>query len=250
MERQIRKLEAELHNKPDDFQVSVARRQAPTYKSFIKRSSNGEFLLTSHSLEIPTHEQASLEVLMADDGTSATLDSDQYAAGHSTRTRQGTDQQTPERLRIRYAPLIKTLEKVCRETLSNYHFWHGERESTGNPHGCSAAILLRPWKLLVAYEKEIRDSIHNIDAFVKPARQEDVIGGVAETQLLEDCEYYSPQLVIMNFHEPRGLKGFAPLTVLTSCFGFSRIQARRSVTGIKTACEVSRRGPQADFRSA
>lgn len=191
MEQQIRKLEAELYNKPNDFQLNVMRRQAPTYKSFIKRSSHGEFLQNLQSVMMPSHEQASLELLVADHGTSATYGSSQDAASHSTSTCQRRHQQTPERLRIRYAPLIKVLEKVCRETLSNYNFWPGDpgdRERTA----CSPTVLLRPWKLIVAYETEIRDSVRNIDACVQPARPGDVSSGIPEVLVVENGEYYSP----------------------------------------------------------
>ncbi|KAJ0122199.1 hypothetical protein J7T55_002711 [Diaporthe amygdali] len=173
MEQQIRKLEAELHNKPDDFQLSV-------------------------SMEIPFHEKASLEVLVTEHGTSAMLGSDHYDAGHSTRICQRTHQQTPERLRIRYAPLIKTLEKVCGETISNQFIWPSDSRTalmSGVRTGGAATILLRPWKLLVTYEKEIRASIHNIDTFVEPARREDVSGGVAEIGLVEDFEYRREDLL-------------------------------------------------------
>lgn len=187
MEQQIRKLEAELHNKPDDFQLSVARRQAPTFKSFIKHSSHGEFLLTPQSVDIPTNEQASLEVLVADHGTSATLGPDQHSASLSTSV--GQSQQTPERLRIRYPPLIKTLEKVCRERLSN-SWWFTEGKSIADRPVTAPTVLLRPWKLLIAYEKQIRDSIDNIDAFVEPVRRGNVSGGVAETGVIQESEYY------------------------------------------------------------
>lgn len=189
MEQQIRKLEAELHNKPDNFQLSVARRQAPTYKSFTKRSSHSEFLLTHHSATIASHDQASLEVLVSENGTSAMLGPDQYTASHSTSICQRADQQIPERLRIRHAPLVKTLEKVCKETLSNDYIWPSERDHTEDRIAGAATVLLRPWKLLIAYEKEIRDSIHNIDVLWEPDRREDVSSSVAETRVVEDCEY-------------------------------------------------------------
>lgn len=187
MEEQIRKLEAELHNKPDDFRRGEVRRPTPTYKSFIKRSSHGEFLLTLQSAEILPHEQASLEVLVAENDTSATLPPDQYTTSHPTSMSQGTYQQTPERLRMRYAPTVKTLEKVCRETLTNYHFWPNNRNTDRT--GCAPTVLLRPFKLLVAYEKEIRDSIHNIDALWDPPRRKDVSGEEAEIRVVNNCEY-------------------------------------------------------------
>lgn len=192
MEQQIRKLQAELHNKPIDFQVGVMRRQVPIYKSSIKRSSHGEFLMAPQSVENSSHELASLEVLVTEHGTSATLGSDHNTTSHSTSIGQRTHQQTPERLRIRYAPLIKTLEKICRETLTNHNFWPppvSDLAITGYRNNGAATVVLRPWKLFIAYEKEIRDSIHNIDAFVEPARREDVSGGVAEIGVIQDCQY-------------------------------------------------------------
>lgn len=192
MEEQIQKLRTELQNKPDDFRLSSARTQAPTYKSFIERLSHGKFLLTPQSLDIPSHDQASLEVLVAEHGTSATISLDEDTASQSTSICQRTHQQTPERLRIRYAPLVKTLEKVCMETLSNAYFWPSERDHMTDRSRGAATILLRPWKLLVAYEQEIRDSIRNIDVLWEPDRREDVNGRAAETRVVEDCEYCPP----------------------------------------------------------
>lgn len=252
MEEKIRKLDAELHNKPDDFQLSVARRQAPTYKSVVKRSSPGEFLTTPQSVKTPSHEQASLEVLVAENDTSGTFGSDHYTTSHSTSIHQQTHQQTPERLRMRYVPLVKTLEKVCRETLSNYNVWPGDRDIPANHSKGAPTVLLRPWKLLVVYEKEIRDSIHDIDGLWEPARREDVSGGAAEMRVVEDCKYHPSYLVLVKSYAPHGLKGsgLLQMSFLTLCLGFSRIQPRRSASGTETAGEFSRRGPQADFRSA
>lgn len=237
MEQQIRRLEAELHNKPDDFQLSVARKQAPTYKSYIKRSSYSEFLMTTQANEI-TQEQASLEVLVVENGISATHEPDQHTASHSTSIDQWTSQQTPERLRIRYAPLVKTLERVCKEVLSNYYVWPDLDSYMKKTRG-APTILLRPWKLLVAYEKEIRDCIHHIDSLWEPARREDMSGGVAEIRVVEECEYNPSRFVISNLQAPCSLKWFSPLHVLTVIFGISRVQARRSGTGTENACELS-----------
>lgn len=196
------------------------RRQAPRYKSYIKRSSHSEFLLNPQSVVIPSHEQASLEVLVADPGISATSGSGEDTVSHSTSTCQPQHQQTPERLRIRYAPLIRILAKLCRETLSNFNFWSGDpgdRERTG----CSPTVLLRPWKLIVAYEKEIRDSIRNFDTLVEPARPGYVSGGMSEALVIHDGEYHAPYFIIVKLHAPRGLKVLAPLPVLTLIFGLS-----------------------------
>lgn len=225
MEQQIRKLESELYNKPDDFQLSVVRRQVPVCKSFIKRSSHGEFLLAPQSVGSIFQEQASLEVLMAENSTSAMLGPDHDTAGHSTSVCQRTHQQTPERLRIRCAPLITTLERVCRETLSNDFLWVGDRAA------CASTIILRPWKFFVSYKKKIRDLIHSIDAFVEPARREGVSGEVAEIGLVRGYEYYPQKLVTVNLHAPLDLKSVAPLPVLISFRDFSRVQARRSAAG-------------------
>ncbi|KAL1883328.1 hypothetical protein Daus18300_000386 [Diaporthe australafricana] len=198
LEQQVRKMEAELRDKPDGFQLSVSKRRAPIYKSFIKRSSQGEFLLTPQSMVIASHEQASLEVLVAEDGTSTTLAPDHDAARHSTGIYRQTHRETPDRLRIRYAPLVKVLERVCRETLSNAYLWPGgdsDYTSGRRAGSCAATVILRPWKIFVAYEKQIRDSIHNIDALIEPARPKDVKDGVAEIGVVEDFEYKREDLL-------------------------------------------------------
>lgn len=185
LERHIRKLEAELHNKPDDFQLSIVRRQAPTFKSSIKSSSHGEFLLNPKSLEIPLTEHASFEILVTEHGTpaQAILGLEQDAASRRTRS------QTPERLRIRYAPLIKMLEKISRETIANQLLWPTDSILEGARSRGAPSVFLRPWKFFVAYEKEIRESVHKIDTFIDPAHPEDVSDGMVKEGLVDECEF-------------------------------------------------------------
>lgn len=220
LENHIRKLEAELRNKPDDFQLRMVRRQAPLYKSTIKSSSHGEFLLNPQSLEIPLNERASLETLVTDHSTPAIPGPEQNAAGHLTIVSQRTHQQTPERLRIRYAPLIKLLEKVSRETLSNQLLWPSESILTGVRSRGASSVFLRPWKFLVAYENEIRESVHKIDKLIDPARPEDVVDGVVKKGLVDECEF-DPCIVHSSTTRSQG--HFAEWRILTSFPGFSRV---------------------------
>lgn len=222
LERHIRKLEAELHNKPDGFQLSVVRRQAPTYKASIKSSSHGEFLLNPQSLEIPLTEHASFETLVAEHGTpaQAILGLEHDAARQSTSASRRTHPQTPERLRIRYAPLIRMLEKISREALANSMLWPTDSVLEGARSRGAASVFLRPWKFFVAYEKEIRESVHKIDTFIAPAHPEDVSGGVVKEGLVDECEF-DPYFVPSSTAWSEGHS--AEWRVLISYPGFSRI---------------------------
>lgn len=179
LEEQLRKLEAELHDKPDHFKLSVTRRQCPVYKSLLKLSAYGEFRQTNN---LPTHERPSLEVLVTEHGTS--YGPEHGTANESTSIWQREHQRTPERLRIRYTPLINTLEQVCKERLSSYQSWDAETKDGGG----APTVILRPWKLFIAYENEIRNSMHDLESLVESAQQDTANGGAVRKRISESCK--------------------------------------------------------------
>lgn len=121
-----------------------------------------------------------MEVLVTEHGTALGIeDTDQ-----SDSALQRTYQRTPERLRIRYVPLIKMLERICSETLSNSEVW-GPRVK---PEGGAPTVILRPWKLFVAYEKEIRNSVQEVESLVEAGQQTQGNGKADGKGIVEECE--------------------------------------------------------------
>lgn len=193
LEEQLRKLQAELHNKPDDFKINVKRIQLPVYKPFLKRSIEGEFMSTPNSAHILAQDLPSLEVLVTDHSTSR-LGPERDTTHISTNIPQQMHQLTPERLRIRYTPLIKMLEQVCRETLSNHQVWPvtGITPTMRKATRGASTVILRPWKFFVAYGNEIRDSVRKVESLVDSARREKSKDGTVTKGIFSECKYSRP----------------------------------------------------------
>lgn len=178
LEAELRKLQADFHNRPDDFVVGVSKRQCTVYKSILKPLMYGNFRSTSRS---HWAERPSMEILVTEHGTTLGTEDD----NPSSRTLKGPHQRTPERLRIRYVPLIKTIERICSEALSSDLVWG----VTGRPETAAPSVILRPWKLFVAYEKEIRNSVQEVEAQVEAARQKEAKGRQVDKGVMDEREW-------------------------------------------------------------
>lgn len=119
-----------------------------------------------------------MELLVTEHSTSL----DEKDANYYNNDLQRTHHRTPERLRIRYVPLIKTLERICSESLSNHEVWGaGRKLEQGAP-----TVILRPWKLFVTYEKEIRNSVREVEALADVARHKERNRETVEKGIFED----------------------------------------------------------------
>ncbi|KAH8885480.1 hypothetical protein GQ53DRAFT_628393, partial [Thozetella sp. PMI_491] len=155
LEKQLRALKAKVEDRPDDLKLNEKNLKFPVYKKDLKRSPYGEFQLTTLSSDVPDRQRPSLEVLVSEDIVQPGPSDKQVAS--SGELFIAPTRQSPERLRLRSLPLIAHLEKICRESLSNPRVWEW-KQGKGAP-----VILLRPFKLLIGYEKEIRASIKSVE---------------------------------------------------------------------------------------
>lgn len=186
LEAELRNLQAELHNKPDGLELNRFKKQCLVYRSILEPLTYGSFRSRSmrHRTDVPPSERPSMEILVTEHlhGTPRAIDDCHSPKGSLQRT----NQRTPERLRIRYVPLIKTLERICSETLSNQEVWGVPiKPGTGAP-----TVLLRPWKLFVAYEREIRSSVHEVEALLDAARHKKENGGAIGKGDCEGCKQF------------------------------------------------------------
>lgn len=202
LEEKLRKLQAEFQDKPDDFKFNAnrSRSQWGVYKSVLKSSLLGDFTLTARSLKIPFRERPSMEALVTDQGPALRL---QDGPVGDDNTNTSVDdfgvpyQRTPERLRIRYAPLIRLLERTCRETLSNSQI-QIEECTEDDQMGGAPTVFLRPWKLFVAYEKEIRDSVFEIEEALGEFVRKQANDKKIERPHFDDSKWYSTHQCLLR----------------------------------------------------
>jgi hypothetical protein len=184
LETELQNLQSEIRDLPNDFKVSPRKQKCLVHKFVLKRSTIDEFRTTPYSKDLPTQERPALEVLVIDylpPLETGTKDEFQMQSRRSTgllgfdNNPVGT-QQVPERLRIRSLPLIAHLEKICRETLTDACCWRVSISTEAAP-----VVLLRPFKLLIHYEEEIRRSVQEVHALLRANE------GV-ETAMKGDCK--------------------------------------------------------------
>ena len=176
LEKSLIMLDAAVRSLPPDFYKTAGKEYVCSYQPIIKRCTQTEFDLylpkglrdhipLSHRIEWPA-----LEVLRPQ--SSQALDTD---------TTNTTRSQVPERLRIRYQPLLEHIQTITGETVGL-----DISEESG-------AVFLRPFKLFVQYEDEIRNSL--------PALQESIL----QAQISPVGEHHTPGAKMMS--EGEGLCG-------------------------------------------
>ena len=151
LERSLIQLDAIVKNLPPDFSLDKPKkRYVCSYQPILKRCTRNEFdLYLPHGLRerVPLSDRIewpALEALMPQ--SSQISDSD---------TTHMAMPQVPERLRIRYQPLLDHVQTITGEDIG--------LDITNE----SGMVFLRPFKLFVQYEDEIRNSL--------PALQESIL---------------------------------------------------------------------------
>jgi hypothetical protein len=170
MEKQIKSLRRDVDGLPADFEVKKTSRQ-PVYQHELKRSTASEFRLNDDSKTVPNNERPAVEVLITDHtaprlSKSVTNESIVQVSEISDATdpkivplrRSETEGvlQIPERLRIRSRALLALLGRITGEELLGNGF-------TRNIEHPAPVVFLRPFKLFVSYEKEIKAEVRELE---------------------------------------------------------------------------------------
>ncbi|KAI3317698.1 hypothetical protein HD806DRAFT_514024 [Xylariaceae sp. AK1471] len=161
LEEQLRKVKIDLYKLPDDFQVpKLDEKGHPTFQHVLQRSTPDQFKSSKDLINIPSKDRPALEALVIEQLKDLETYSKLSAPrGLGTGFSKGTPSthQVPESLRIRPRPLIAHLQRVTRTHISNDLAPPLENENQKN------IVFLRPFKLLVMYEEEIRESLRILE---------------------------------------------------------------------------------------
>lgn len=164
LENELQALKEKVFNLP-----RKEKDRFPVCKPILKRSVGDEFRITHNSKKVPIQERPSIEVLYSHRiPTFGGVNMDppktlarRTTASHAMEEVDFATSSSPERLRIRSWALIYHLRNVCRESLptSNSIFERIDESPS--------VVMLRPFKLLVMYDQEIRESVKEIEAIVE-----------------------------------------------------------------------------------
>ncbi|KAK8062230.1 hypothetical protein PG997_014327 [Apiospora hydei] len=168
LEKELNKVKQDLYNLPDDFEIQRARRFHPVYKHLLQRSSPSQFRLSKASWDIPREERAALEVLTVEHIEKKQQQSQSGLMRRSTgfESDQARMRQVPERLRIRSRPLVMHLQKTTATQISD-DLYPPEKDTKE-----TSVVVLAPFKLFVMFEKEIRQSISDVEAAINEEEED------------------------------------------------------------------------------
>jgi len=150
LENEVLNLKKDIGKLPSDFTIFKPLIH-PVYRHEIKRSALQEFELKQQSKSIPPHLLPAIEVLVDQD-----ILKDQGTGGKSVTY------QSPRRLRIRPERVATHLEQITGQSFYT-HNYPGSDDSIKN----SAIVILRPFKVLVIFEMEIRASVQELETKIQ-----------------------------------------------------------------------------------
>jgi hypothetical protein len=172
LESQLRKLEQDIHKLPNDFKPT--KKKFPVHRHVLKRSTFDEFRLTTRSFNMPVEDQPALEVLVSEQsnqlGAKSDIDTPPSRRYTGVERAQETFHHIPETLRIRSRSLISHLERITRAPIPT----KSEVDEVRGMILYSGVLVLRPFKLFVLHEKEIRQSLQEVEKLAR--RQTEVAG--------------------------------------------------------------------------
>ena len=161
LETSIRKLESTVNDLPPDFSYDRnSRRDWARYQLHIKRCSRDVFdlhLPWGRDGLVPSHrrrEWPAMELLIT--GVNTPGPNDQ--TGTDPTPKSSTMNSVPERLRIRYQPLLNHLFSVTKEEIS------ADADEAGT-------VFLRPFKFFVKHEAAIRDSLPELKELLRKGKE-------------------------------------------------------------------------------
>ena len=168
IEEDLRELQEVIHGRPISKQ-GPKRKDFPHFLHELRRSTPSEFRITVEIAAMPASTLPALEVLIADNESIKQLELQNNDMGpdphinplnieaHFTQPSLNIFS-SPERLRIRSQTLIHWLGIVTgNESLQNFADY-----SDGETDGTPSLVILRPFKILVTLEREIRQELKNL----------------------------------------------------------------------------------------
>ncbi|KAK8112587.1 P-loop containing nucleoside triphosphate hydrolase protein [Apiospora sp. TS-2023a] len=168
LETELKKVKQDLYNLPDDAEVRRNERSHPVYRHLLQRSNPSQFRLGKASFDVPREDRAALEVLITEHigKLQQPEESEPVRKSTSLDSDQASIQWSPEQLRIRSRPLLMHLQKITATQISD------ELDVPAKHSDESSIVFLRPFKFLVAFEKEIRQSIGDVEVAVQLQEQD------------------------------------------------------------------------------
>ncbi|KAI1274636.1 hypothetical protein F5Y07DRAFT_401118 [Xylaria sp. FL0933] len=151
LEEQLRRMKIDLYKLPEDFEIRTQSRKHPVFRHVLQRSTIDQFDLRKESTHIPNKDRPSVEVLVVERLTDSGDIKSAPPGGKVTAL--PSTYLVPKRLRVRSRPLISHLQLVTRTHISD------DVAPYPNPMEQPNIVFLRPFKLFVTYEEEIRQSL-------------------------------------------------------------------------------------------
>lgn len=167
MEREIKLLRSDVDKLPPDFEVRK-KNKWPVFDHRLERSPLSEFRLNDESKNVPEEQRPALEVLVSDHTVPRMSAVESPVTPRNVNARftpldsseADVAFQVPERLRIRPRPLLQLLARISGVELLSVGY-------TRNIETPAPVVFLRPFKLFVTYEKEIRDQVRVLEAKIE-----------------------------------------------------------------------------------
>ncbi|KAI0548228.1 hypothetical protein F4679DRAFT_551690 [Xylaria curta] len=163
LEDQLRQIQIDLYKLPANFDARVEREaKHPIFHHTLQRSTPDRFELRKELLKIPFKDRPALEVLVVEQLT------DLETRFESVPLRKGntglsSTHPAPKSLRVRPRLLIAHLQQITQTHISNNILPLDELSSDEDEFEQDSIVFLQPFKLFVAHEAAIRQSLRDLE---------------------------------------------------------------------------------------
>lgn len=161
LEAELQKIKKDVYGKEDNALPLKRKEMHYVYQHVINRVDAQAFRITHRTFDVQIEERPVVEVSVP------TLVTQQDSGGLHRRTTGLNENQPetpiPERFRVRSRPLLSHLQRITG-TPSSFNV---EVPKFGKRDNQDAVVFLRPFKLFVRYDREIRQSLQELEATVR-----------------------------------------------------------------------------------
>ncbi|KAI0874099.1 hypothetical protein GGS24DRAFT_501119 [Hypoxylon argillaceum] len=166
LEKEFRQMKMDLYKLPADFEIKKPKPQHPIFLHVLHRSTMDKFE-SREMTKIPFRDRPALEVLVIEQLAGSEVHVESNSPSLGANTAPPATYLAPKRLRIRSRPLLAHLQQVTRMTISH------ELSPPDDELVQTSIVFLKPFKLLVTYEKEIRQSLPDLEKIIKDLSSEE-----------------------------------------------------------------------------